>query len=183
MPPSDPPLSPSSRYPSQSAFPDRTSTYNTHSHPQQYPHPNSNRLSVASSSTDHSHVERGRDSSRPSARPPSGEAAPVRHHSLGPSPSHRLSYPSSSPFALQRARSDPPHDTRRMSRDGDPEECDQTSNTFGVSYLQPRISRSMSPDALEGLELVASNFEAATATLFLRTKSPRGALPLRRCSG
>lgn len=172
----DPTRSPSSRYSSQSALPsqphDRTSTYTTPSQQSHYPHPH--RLSVVSNLTD-SHT----DSWRPATRPLSGETTPIRHHSLGPSGSHRLSYPSSSPFALQRARSDPPpHDTHRISRDVF-EESDHTSNTFGVPDLRPHVSRTMSPDALEELELVVSRFEATKASLLAAHEEPNRAYPPR----
>ncbi|ORY89840.1 hypothetical protein BCR35DRAFT_329187 [Leucosporidium creatinivorum] len=178
MLPFDRPRSLPSRYSLQSALPaqprDRTSTYTTHSQQSHYPDPN--RLSVASNYTDYSHTER--ENSRPPARPPSGESAPTRHHSLGPSPSHRLSYPSSSPFALQRARSDPPQQVHRTSRDVS-EESDITSNTFGVPDLHPRLSRSMSPDALEELELVASRFQETKASLLASYGEPNRAYPPR----
>lgn len=177
-PQSDPPHSPSSRYSSQSALPpqprDRTSTFTTHSQLLHYPHPN--RLSVTSNFTEQSHTER--ENSRTSARPLSGEAVPTRHRSLGPSPSHRLSYPSSSPYALQRARSDPPYEEHRTSRDAS-EESDHTSNTFGVPDLHPRLSNSMSPDALEELELVASRFEVTKASLPASYEEPNRAYPHR----
>lgn len=173
IPPS--PRLPTSQYSSssdsQSHHPHRLSTYS------QLPHAHPHRSSIASSFTDFYLAEQQHRLEHPPHVEP-----PIRHHSLGPNSTHRISYPSTSPYALQRARSDPPLQPCRSGHFTEELDNDLTSNTFGRPRSPPQTSRAMSPDALEELEHVAARFEQTKAELLASFGEPcrsQGPYPLR----